>query len=184
MGVVVAEHRDGTEIIQRPHIAAGTIGRRALLLAVGLLVVCVFLVVIGILLFVQLRADAIAAAEFWVAMLVMAAGLVVFAVMALWELSSALPRRITVSPAAVAVRFATPLPPAFAIARNGGRELKAEMQFRVHHNYAQTRRDAGGYTTIKSRKPYVRCGSRWIGPMDAEDAEALAEAMNAALDKP
>lgn len=123
----------------------------------------------------------IPAAEIWVAAIFLPPVVVVLGAFALRETSAALPCRITISPAEIAVSYAAPLPRPFRIARSAAGLLKAEVYYRAHRNYASSR-SCGSYNiTLKSRMPYVRCGERLIGPMDEPDAETVAVAMNAAL---
>jgi hypothetical protein len=177
MTVVARDHHDWIEIVQKPEIASGTIGSTAMLLGAGLLATCVFLAIIAILLFGQFQAGTLAAVEFWIGIAIMVPGLLAFMFFGLWELSNGLPRRIGINPTHVEVRYAMPIPRAFDIPRTDAGPT-ASVYYRVHRNYAEK---PFGYITIKSRKPYVRCGRRLIGPMDDWDAKALAEAMNVAL---
>ncbi len=178
MAVVVTNHHDRVAIVQKPQIAPGTIGRTGLLLGGGLLATCIFCAIIGILLFGQFQAGALPAAEFWIGLAVMIPGFLALMFFGLWELSNGLPRRIGINPTHVEVKYAMPIPPAFDIPRTNAGPA-ASVYYRMHRNYAEK---PFGYITIKSRKPYVRCGGRLIGPMDDWDAKALADAMNAALD--
>lgn len=183
MAVVVTEHGNRTEIIQCPELAPGTIGRQALLVCVCLAATCIALLGIGVMLWGQQASGSVPPAEFWIGVAIMGCGFAVLFVAALREMSNALPRRITILPGIISVRFATPLPVSFELARDKKGGPAAEVHHRTHKNYGVNGNSSGGYATIRSRKSYVRLGGRLIGPLDNEDAEALAAALNAALRK-
>jgi|GEM_PF-6439398 len=181
MAVIVQEHEACVEIVQKPEMVPGTIGWKARRLAMGLVVICIFLAVIIVLLFGQRAAGVIPAAEIWIAAIFLAPAVLVLGAFALREASAALSCRIGISPAEIAVSYATSLPRPFRIARSEAGILKAEMYHRAHRNYSSPRSHGSYNITLKSRMPYVRCGGRLIGPMDEPDAEAVAAAMNAVL---
>ncbi len=131
----------------------------------------------------QQASTSVPPAEFWIGAAIMVCGFVVLFVAALYEMSNALPRRITILPGSISVKSATPLPFSFELARDKKGGPAAEVHHRTHKNYGVNENSTGGYATIRSRKSYVRLGTRFIGPLDNGDAKALVAAINAVLRK-
>ncbi|WEK03415.1 MAG: hypothetical protein P0Y65_14590 [Candidatus Devosia phytovorans] len=179
MGVV--EKPASVEIVQQNRRGPGRMASRSLGLSVGLGIVAIFIVVILVILITR-SLTGLGAREDIVGFVLLPPFATVFLVVAIFELSMVLPRRLRIDASGIHVRFSPwTLRPAKHLPRRTGQQAEAWKQ--RQSNYATYPSGHTSHAPFVSTRFVIRYGRRLFGPVDEDQAQCLAEAINAALER-
>lgn len=177
----IVEKPDSVEIVQQNRRGPGRVASRALGMAVGTGVAAVFLLAILALL-IQRSLTGEGAPEDIVGFFLIPPSALAFLIVASFELSVVLPRRLRIDAGGIHIRFSPwPLPRAKHLLRRPGQRAQAWKQ--RQSNYATYASGHVSHAAIISNRFAIRYGTGWFGPVDDDQAAPLADAINAALER-
>lgn len=175
-----SEANASVEITQQNINGPGRIASRALGLAAWVMVIVLFVLAISVALIQRWISGDGAPEEIIATFLLLLPLALVLTVLAMIELAIALPRRLSIDKNGILVRFSTwPLPRPTFLGRHSGEQARAVR--RRHKNYATYPSGQTSYAPIVSEQTMIQYGTGWFGPVDADQAESLVAAINAAL---
>lgn len=170
---------DSVEIIQQNRRGPGRLASRSIALAMGLALVSIFIVAILVIL-VARSLTGRGAVEDVVVFFLLPPTAVLFLLVAAFELSAALPRRLLIGAGGIHIHFSPwSLRPRRHLHRVPGQ--KAEILKLRQSNYATYPSGRVSHAPIRSSRLVIRYGRRWFGPVDDDQIEALVVAINDAL---
>lgn len=179
MGIV--EHRDQIEIVQQNLQGEGRIASRALRLVVGLAFIVALILVIVSILF-QRWLTGVGETEEIVGIFFLLPAALVLLVATAAEFSLVLPRRLLISANGIDIHFSPwSLRPSRHLPGLPG--LRARVSMQRHRNYATYASGQISHAPIISNRAYIGYGMGRFGPVDEDQAQSLADQINAALEK-
>lgn len=170
---------DSVEIIQQNRRGPGRLASRSIALAMGLALVSIFIVAILVIL-VARSLTGRGAVEDVVVFFLLPPAAVLFLLVAAFELSAALPRRLLIGASGIHIHFSPwSLRPRRHLHRVPGQ--KAEILKLRQSNYPTYPSGRVSHAPVRSGRLVIRYGRRWFGPVDDDQIEALVAAINDAL---